>query len=151
MVPINEYVDTLINARRYEICNEAKDYYKDNKGYPVLNKKFKGCNVYIYADDDVLEKCMKDMSMVIRTLNKAYSSSFEACSKNLEESYDIKAAQLKLNSVSISPIIQENGLFLYHLIISFDIYGNNSKRFVITMDIESGNFFEVKWKLVKKH
>ena len=150
MIPINEYVSVLINARRYSIMNEKSEFYKDDKGYPVLNKKFKGSNVYIYADDDILERCMKDMDMVIRTLNKAYPSSFEACCEKLEKSHNIKSSQLKLDSVSVSPIVQENGLFLYYVIISFNISSDNTRRFTITMDIASGSFFEVKWKLVKR-
>ena len=48
--PINEYVNTLISSRRYDIMNEAKIISKKNPGgcgYPCTDIKFRGVNISI--------------------------------------------------------------------------------------------------------
>lgn len=57
MVTINEYVDTLINARRYDIVNEAKVVKRTTSNnsrytYLTLNRKIKGVSITCDSDDE---------------------------------------------------------------------------------------------------
>ena len=104
---LNEYVNTLINARRYEIMNEsAKLIGKKNKlNYDLTNLKIGGQNIGVEnSSDEIFSHLEKDYQVIKKNYQNHIKNDLIPWIKSVDKNSNISDEQImkEINLISVS-------------------------------------------------